>query len=139
VKGVVETLAGAFGLELEFEPAEIPYLEPGTSADVSFRLKPDATQQVVVASAFRRKIGVVGQIARAIAEARGLPAGEPLWAFELDADALDPATTATICARSRCRAFRRSCGISRSSSRAACLPPRFVALSARRLLRRSCT
>jgi phenylalanyl-tRNA synthetase beta chain len=88
VKGVVETLASAFGLALEFEPAEIPYLEPGNSASVSFRLTPEATQQVVVASAVRRTIGVVGQIAPATAEARGFPAGEPLWAFELDADAL---------------------------------------------------
>jgi phenylalanyl-tRNA synthetase beta chain len=46
-----------------------------------------------VASAFRRKdppqrLGVVGQIAPAILDARGFPPAEELWAFELDVDAL---------------------------------------------------
>jgi phenylalanyl-tRNA synthetase beta chain len=69
VKGVVETVCRAFGVEASFEPASVLYLVPGRTAKV------DA-------------VGVVGQIAPAIAEARGFPANEPLWAFELDVDAL---------------------------------------------------
>jgi phenylalanyl-tRNA synthetase beta chain len=41
-----------------------------------------------VASAFRRKIGVIGQAAPSILDARGFPPGEALYAFELDVDAL---------------------------------------------------
>src|SRR5262249_21911425 len=43
-----------------------------------------------VSSGFSRKdeLGVIGQIGPAIAQARGVPAGETLWAFELNADAL---------------------------------------------------
>jgi len=83
VKGVVEALAAAFGLETWIEPAEISYLVPGTSAVVEFRREGgDATS---------RRSGVIGQIDPAIAEARGVPAGEALWAFELDADALGSA------------------------------------------------
>ena len=68
VKGVVETIARAFGVDADVEPAEIPYMVPGKSAALRY--------------------GVIGQIQPAIAEARGFPANEPLWAFELDADAL---------------------------------------------------
>jgi phenylalanyl-tRNA synthetase beta chain len=75
VKGVVETICRAFGVEVSCAPAEISYLVPGRSANV------------VIGSA----IGVMGQIVPAIAEARGFPAGEVLWAFELDADALGSA------------------------------------------------
>jgi phenylalanyl-tRNA synthetase beta chain len=84
VKGVVETLARAFGVDAGFEPAEISYLEPGRSAVVSCRLKAEATHA-------KAPLGVIGQIAPAILEARGFPANEPLWAFELDADGLGSA------------------------------------------------
>ena len=40
------------------------------------------------ASARVAGLGILGQILPALAEARGFPAGEALWAFELDADAL---------------------------------------------------
>ena len=69
VKGVVETVCRAFGVEPSIGPAAVPYLVAGRTAKV------DA-------------LGVIGQIAPAIAEARGFPANEPLWAFELDVDAL---------------------------------------------------
>jgi phenylalanyl-tRNA synthetase beta chain len=69
VKGVVETVTRAFGVDVDFEPAEIAYLVPGKSAVVG-------------------AIGSIGQIRPSIAEARGFPANEPLWAFEIDADAL---------------------------------------------------
>jgi len=80
VKGVVEALARAFGIEAACETAEIPYLVPGKSARVIFRLEPDGTGD--------GHAGVIGQILPAIAEARGFPANEALWAFEISADAL---------------------------------------------------
>jgi phenylalanyl-tRNA synthetase beta chain len=73
VKGVVEAIAAAFGIEADFEPTDVGYLAPGRAA------------AVMVGGARR---GIVGQIAPAIAEARGFPAGETLWAFELDTGAL---------------------------------------------------
>jgi phenylalanyl-tRNA synthetase beta chain len=97
VKGVVDALGRALGLELDYAPASVPYLVEGRAADVFFRLKAEATSphaasassdQDRVASAFRRKIGVIGQIAPSILDARGFPAGDALYAFELDADAM---------------------------------------------------
>jgi phenylalanyl-tRNA synthetase beta chain len=189
VKGVVETLCGALGIEAAFEPAAVPYLVEGRAAEVFFRLKPEATDtpsgtaadsvasgssrkdanavrdsvasgfsrkdanavrdSVVaadsvasgfsrkdanavgesvaaadsvasgfsrkdanavrdsvasgfsrkdanavrdsVASGFSRKVskvGLVGQIVPSIAEARGFPDAEPIYAFELDLDAI---------------------------------------------------
>ena len=85
VKGVVETLASAFGVEAAFEPAEMSYLVPGKTASVSFRLKAEGAGNDAAALTFA---GVIGQIAPSIAEARGFPANEALWAFEVDADAL---------------------------------------------------
>ena len=76
----------------------------------------------------------------AIAEARGCPAGDELYAFELDLDAVARRvglTSATTCARNRCRASHRSCATCRCWSIAPCLRLPFVALSARRRLRRS--
>jgi phenylalanyl-tRNA synthetase beta chain len=96
VKGVVEALGRALGVELDYEPGSVPYMIEGRTAEVFFRLKADATgstkpgstQNDPVASASRRKIGVIGQITPAILDARGFPAAEALWAFELDVDAL---------------------------------------------------
>jgi phenylalanyl-tRNA synthetase beta chain len=75
VKGVVEAVTAAFGVAADCEPAETPYLVPGASARV-------------LSASSRAPIGVIGQIQPSIAEARGFPGGEALWAFELDADAL---------------------------------------------------
>jgi len=66
-------------VELECRPAEIPYLLPGKSASVILRAGSAGVGEVA---------GVVGQLSPAIVDARGFPAGEPLWAFELDADRL---------------------------------------------------
>jgi phenylalanyl-tRNA synthetase beta chain len=76
VKGVVETICRAFGVDPQFDPAEVPYLVRGRSARVR---RADSA------------IGFVGQIEPSIAEARGFPAGEALWGFELDADVLGSA------------------------------------------------
>jgi len=82
VKGVVEAIAAAFGIEAAFEPAEVSYLVPGKSASVTIsRLQAGAPGST-------SSVGVIGQIQPAILEARGFPANEALWAFELDAEAL---------------------------------------------------
>ena len=73
VKGVVDAVGRALDVELEYEPASVPFLVEGRTAAVFFRL---------------RKIGVIGQIAPSILDARGFPPAEELWAFELDVDAL---------------------------------------------------
>jgi phenylalanyl-tRNA synthetase beta chain len=85
VKGVVETICRAFGVEVSCRPAEIRYLVPGRSASVV------VSRQAGAADGVDSTIGAIGQISPAIAEARGFPAGEALWAFELDADALGSA------------------------------------------------
>jgi phenylalanyl-tRNA synthetase beta chain len=77
VKGVVEAIAGAFAVDVEFAPAEIPYLVSGRAA-VACRVN-------------ARRVGVIGQILPSIVEARGFPAAEPMWAFELDAAELGSA------------------------------------------------
>jgi phenylalanyl-tRNA synthetase beta chain len=83
VKGVVEALGRALAVELEYEPASVPFLVEGRTAGVFFRLKAEATEPRET-----RKIGVIGQIAPSILDARGFPAGDALYAFELDVDAL---------------------------------------------------
>jgi phenylalanyl-tRNA synthetase beta chain len=102
VKGAVDAVGRALGVELDYAPATVSYLVEGRTAEIHFRLKAETTEQnqptpmegSPVVSAFRRnhdeprRVGVIGQIAPAILEARGFPAGEALWAFELDADAL---------------------------------------------------
>jgi phenylalanyl-tRNA synthetase beta chain len=98
MKGVVEAIGRALGVELEYEPGAVAYLVEGRTAAVFLRLKAEATTSTAdpVASAFpglsvvegRRKIGVVGQIAPSILDARGFPPADELWAFELDVDAL---------------------------------------------------
>ncbi len=80
VKGVVEALMHALDVDDgTFEAATRPYFVEGRAADVFVRLKPEAA---------RRRLGELGQIAPAVLEARGFPPNEPLYAFELDVDAL---------------------------------------------------
>jgi len=76
VKGVVEAIGRTFGLWLEFEPVEVSYMVPGRAA-------------VVVSHP--KALGFIGQLDPAIAEARGVPAGDVVWAFELEADLLPSA------------------------------------------------
>ena len=73
-KGVVEEIAAAFGIAAEYLVSERPYLTPGRTADVI----------AITDGGGRVTLGVVGQIAPAIAEARGFPAGEEIFAAELD-------------------------------------------------------
>ena len=78
VKGVVEAIAQALSVELEFEAAPSHYFVEGRTAAVNVALVPGLS----------RRFGLLGQIVPAVAEARGFPAGEALYAFELDLDAV---------------------------------------------------
>jgi phenylalanyl-tRNA synthetase beta chain len=74
VKGVVELLCDAFGLtRLEFTQTSVSWLVPGRCAEVRTT---------------NGTLGYVGLLAPAIAEARGMPAGEDVYVAELDVDAV---------------------------------------------------
>jgi phenylalanyl-tRNA synthetase beta chain len=73
LKGVVERLCAAFGIEVEFVAADLPPLAPGRSAEIRSG-----------GAGADRPLGVLGQLAPAIAEARGLPGGEELYVAEID-------------------------------------------------------
>lgn len=77
VKGAVELVCAGFGLtDVEFVPAERGYLVRGRAAE---------------ARAGGAPLGIIGQLAPAIAEARGFPAGEEVYVAEIDNGALDRA------------------------------------------------
>ncbi len=77
VKGVVERICATYGVAIDFAAIERPYLVPGRAAVVYGRGDAD-----------RGALGVLGQIAPAVAAARGLPAAEELYAAEIDLRAL---------------------------------------------------
>jgi phenylalanyl-tRNA synthetase beta chain len=74
VKGAVEVLCAAFRVPApEFAPSACAFLVRGRAADVR---------------AGGTHLGVVGQLLPQIAEARGFPAGEDVYAAEIDAEAI---------------------------------------------------
>jgi phenylalanyl-tRNA synthetase beta chain len=88
VKGVVEAIAQALNVELEFEPVPSHYFVEGRTAAVNFRVRSDVTDGAVRNTQIERRLGLLGQLRPEILEARGFPAGESLFAFELDLDAV---------------------------------------------------
>ena len=76
-KGVVEQIGSAFRVELDWTPASRPYLAPGRAAEVTLR-RNGSTQL----------LGVVGQVLPSVADARGFPSNEEIFAAELDLDLL---------------------------------------------------
>jgi len=73
-KGAVELLCKAFGVrDLDLKASGADYLVRGRAADVRANDLP---------------LGVVGQLAPSIAEARGLTAGEEIYVAEIDTEAL---------------------------------------------------
>jgi phenylalanyl-tRNA synthetase beta chain len=70
-KGVVERILEASGVAARFAPASATYLLDGRAADV-------------VSASGSHALGVVGQLQPALAEARGLPAGDVVYVAELD-------------------------------------------------------
>lgn len=83
VKGTVEALCEALGVTAMLEPASRSWYVDGRAAQVLVR--PAGTD---AASAPGAIVGHVGQVLPALLEARGFPASEPLYAFELDLDAI---------------------------------------------------
>ena len=81
VKGIAEQLAAAFGVAVRFEASREPYLVAGQAASI------------VVADGAARgaAAGVVGVLAPAVADARGLPRQDRVCVAELDLDLLDRA------------------------------------------------
>jgi phenylalanyl-tRNA synthetase beta chain len=74
MKGVVERIGDAFQIEVTTDPHREGWLVPGRSA-------------AIVANGAR--IGVMGQLASAIAQAHGLPPADPIYVAEIDLDSAD--------------------------------------------------
>jgi len=87
--GAVQLLCDALRVEVEFEPAQEPFLVPGQSAVVKLKSGGNAP-----AGRGSKVVGVVGQLTAAAADARGLPRQDHVFVAELDLDALDAAKTA---------------------------------------------
>jgi phenylalanyl-tRNA synthetase beta chain len=80
MKAAVEAVALGLGLSsLSFDVAERPWSVAGRTAAV-----------FIGTGGAREALGIVAQLHPAIAEARGLPAGEPVFVAELDLDAAAP-------------------------------------------------
>ena len=77
IKGVVERLCATYGVSPEFAETRRGFLAPGRSAEVA-----------ISAGGKRLSIGVLGQLAPALADARGFPSAEELYGVELDLTAL---------------------------------------------------
>jgi phenylalanyl-tRNA synthetase beta chain len=80
VKGVVELVTRALDVSIRFEPAVAPFLEPGQTAAI---MCADGHSAV--------RLGVAGQLAPAVADARGLARHDRVYVAELDLDAMTDA------------------------------------------------
>jgi phenylalanyl-tRNA synthetase beta chain len=78
-KGVVERLCGALGVEARFEPARDAALVEGQTAAIQ--------------TATGTTVGVVGQLAPATADARGLPRQDRVFVAELNLDTIAAVST----------------------------------------------
>jgi phenylalanyl-tRNA synthetase beta chain len=85
VKGVAEQLTATLDVAVAFEPLEVPFLVAGQAA--SMRLADGAESG--------RVVGLVGRVAPAIADARGLPRQDAVFVAELSLDALARARVQT--------------------------------------------
>jgi phenylalanyl-tRNA synthetase beta chain len=79
LKGVVEQLAAVFQVALTFTEIERPFLVPGRAAAINVN---------------GQAIGVFGQLAPAVGEARDLPGSDEVYVGEIDVDALSAASPA---------------------------------------------
>jgi phenylalanyl-tRNA synthetase beta chain len=73
VKGIVEAACAAFGVSADIVATSRDYLAAGRSAEIQIGT-PDRSQA----------IGVLGQLAPAVADARGFPSGEEIYVAEID-------------------------------------------------------
>jgi phenylalanyl-tRNA synthetase beta chain len=76
IKGVVEQLAALASVSISFREAGRPFLVPGRAASVHIN---------------GESIGVLGQLAPAVAEARHLPANSEIYVAEINLDAVTAA------------------------------------------------
>ena len=76
MKAIVERIGEAMRVDVRTEPHREPWLVPGRSAAVMSN---------------GTRLGVVGQLAPAIADAHELPAGDTVYVAQLDLDALEQA------------------------------------------------
>jgi phenylalanyl-tRNA synthetase beta chain len=81
VKGVVEGLSHALDVPLRFEPATQPFLVPGQTAAIL----------CAAGGAGGSTVGLAGQIAPSVADARGLSPKDRVYVAELNLDLLDDA------------------------------------------------
>lgn len=95
MKGVVEGIGAALGVEFAFEPLERAPFIPGRTARVVAAggtrtgRRPQGGEPGE-GSAQGLPVGVVGELDPRVAEARGLPPHDPVYLAELDLDALAP-------------------------------------------------
>jgi phenylalanyl-tRNA synthetase beta chain len=85
VKGVAEQVTATLDVAVTFEPLDVPFLVAGQAA--SMRLADGAGSGPVV--------GLVGRVAPALADARGLPRQDGVFVAELSLDALTRARAQT--------------------------------------------
>jgi phenylalanyl-tRNA synthetase beta chain len=78
VKGVAEQLGDALGVDLRFEPLAVPFLVAGQAASIHLAAGPSSGEAV----------GLAGQVAPALADARGVPRQDAIFVAELSLDAL---------------------------------------------------
>jgi phenylalanyl-tRNA synthetase beta chain len=78
VKGVAQAVCDALGVAVRAEPARQPFFAPGQAAAL---IAVDGPQRGAT-------IGIIGQVHPAIADARGLPQKDPIFAGELNLDLL---------------------------------------------------
>ena len=91
-KGAAEQLCGVLGVPVRFEPLRAPFLVAGQAASI---VAAQATSDPAAAAHGRDAvIGLVGQLAPAVADARGLPRQDPVFVAELSLDRLESARAA---------------------------------------------
>jgi phenylalanyl-tRNA synthetase beta chain len=86
VKGVVEAVGRALGIDLDFEPVSSSYLVEGRTASVSVRDQDRKSPPADARNSSARRIGLIGQVLPAILDGRGFASTDELFAFELDVD-----------------------------------------------------
>jgi phenylalanyl-tRNA synthetase beta chain len=77
--GAVAALGGALGLDVVFSPGEAPFLTRETATTIAVRPRDAAGSDA-------RIVGILGEVAPAVAEAHGLPARERVFVAEIDLD-----------------------------------------------------
>jgi phenylalanyl-tRNA synthetase beta chain len=84
--GAVAALCGALGLDVELAPGDSPFLTRESATSIAVRPRDAAGVEP-------RRVGVLGEVTPAVAEAHGLPARERVFVAELDLDVTGDWTT----------------------------------------------